>query len=200
MTGVQTCALPIYLEREFFTPLARGATTLPGRKIRIWSAACSTGQEPYSLAINAIESLPDLSGWDCKILGTDLSNYAVAEARAARYASDKMDGVSTDQLRKHFVKHAVGGETVFDAGPHLRALVSIARLNLMEPWPFKGRFDIIFCRNVMIYFDAETRTNLVRRFHDLLNPNGILAVGSAETLARLDVPFRPVQASIYVKQ
>jgi len=188
-----------YLEREFYTPLARGNLTTPGRRIRIWSAACSTGQEPYTLAMNAVESLPDLRSWDFKILGTDLSNFAVEQAKAGTYPVDKLDGISPELVRKHFVRGNGSGKDQYTVAPHLRSLVTISRLNLMDPWPFKGKFDVIFCRNVMIYFDSKTRRELVLRFHELLRPGGILAIGSAETLAGLNTPFTAAQASVYVK-
>lgn len=188
-----------YLEREFYTPLARGNRTTPGKQIRIWSAACSTGQEPYTLAMNAIESLPTLKEWDFKILGTDLSNFAVQQAKAGVYTSDKIDGIPGELLSKHFTKGSGAAKDQHTVSKQLRSLVSIARLNLMEPWPFKGQFDVIFCRNVMIYFDAETRRNLVMRFHQLLRPGGILAIGSAETLAGLNTPFAAAQPSVYTK-
>lgn len=188
-----------YLEREFFTPLARGNVTRPGKRIRIWSAACSTGQEPYSLAMSSLEHFPELESWDFKILGTDLSNYAVEQAKAGTYASDKVDGIPADYLSKYFVRGQGANRNQFSVNRELRSLVSIARLNLMDPWPFKGKFDVIFCRNVMIYFDSETRRNLVMRFHELLQPGGILAIGSAETLAGLNTPFVAAQASVYLK-
>jgi len=188
-----------YLEREFYTPLARGNLTTPGRRIRIWSAACSTGQEPYTLAMNAVESLPDLRSWDFKILGTDLSNFAVEQAKAGMYPVDKLDGISPELVREHFVRGTGTGKDQYAVAPHLRSLVTISRLNLMDPWPFKGKFDVIFCRNVMIYFDANTRRNLVMRFHEFLRPGGILAIGSAETLAGLNTPFTAAQASVYIK-
>ncbi len=188
-----------YLEREFYTPLARGNLTTPGRRIRVWSAACSTGQEPYTLAMNAIESLPDLRSWDFKILGSDLSNFAVEQAKAGMYPADRLDGVPPELVRKHFVRGTGPDKDQHAVAPHLRSLVTISRLNLMDPWPFKGKFDVIFCRNVMIYFDSQTRRELVLRFHELLRPGGILAIGSAETLAGLNTPFTAAQASVYVK-
>ncbi len=183
------------LEREFFTPLARGNTTTPGRRIRIWSAACSTGQEPYSLAMSACESLPDLDSWDVKILGTDLSNSAVAQARSATYPADKLDGIPPAIAERHLIHDRRAGTATI--APRARGLVTIARLNLMDAWPFKSKFDVIFCRNVMIYFDAPTRRDLVKRFHELLHPGGILALGSSESLAGLNAPFTPVQPSVY---
>ena len=189
-----------YLERELYTPLARGNIVTPGRRIRIWSAACSTGQEPYSLAINALECLPDLGAWDFRILATDLSTFAVEQAKAGRYAEDKVAEVPPELRRKHFARVRSEREAIYEVSPEVRGLVTIARMNLMDPWPFRGKFDVIFCRNVMIYFNADTRRSLVLRFHNLLRPGGILAVGSAETLAGLDVPFRAAQASVYVKE
>jgi chemotaxis protein methyltransferase CheR len=186
-----------YLEREFYTPRARGNLTTPGKRIRIWSAACSTGQEPYSLAMHALEHLPDLASWDFKVLGSDLSNYAVEQSKAGTYAKDKLDGIPAEMVKKYFAPAREPGNVVVT--PAVRSLVTIAQLNLMDPWPFKGSFDIIFCRNVMIYFDAETRRKLVMRFHQLLHPGGILAVGSAETLAGLNTPFTAVQPSVYSK-
>ena len=186
-----------YLERELYTPLARNTLTLPGKRLRIWSAACSTGQEPYTLAIHALECMPDLASWDFKILGTDLSNFAVQQAKAATYPEARLDGMPAELRRKYFVRAREAGQLT--VAPAARGLVSIARLNLMDPWPFKGKFDVIFCRNVMIYFDAPTRRKLVLRYFDLLRPGGILAIGSAETLAGLNTPFKPAQASVYVK-
>ncbi len=188
-----------YLEREFYTPLARGNTTTRGRKLRIWSAACSTGQEPYSLAMHALEHLPDIGSWDFKILATDLSNYAVEQSKAGIYPKDKLDGIPREMVSKYFANCPGKESGMVSITPQVRQLVSIARLNLMDPWPFKGQFDIIFCRNVMIYFDAPTRNALIERFHKLLRPGGILAVGSAETLAGLQTPFTPVQPSVYTK-
>ena len=189
-----------YLERGFYTPLARGNIVTPGRRIRVWSAACSTGQEPYSLAINALESLPDLHAWNFRVPGTDLSTFAVEQAKAGRYAQGKVAEVHPDLRRRHFTRVRSEQEAIYEVSPEVRGLVTIARLNLMDPWPFKGKFDVIFCRNVMIYFRADARRLLVLRFHELLRPGGILAVGSPETLAGLHVPFRAAQASVYMKE
>jgi chemotaxis protein methyltransferase CheR len=188
-----------YLEREFYAGLARGTTTTRDRKIRIWSAACSTGEEPYSLAMHACEHLPDMKSWDVKVLGTDLSNFAVGQARGGVYRADAYRQVPAEMGRKYFVAGPAAGVGAgeYQICANVRKLVTISRLNLMEAWPFKGKFDVIFCRNVMIYFDTPTRKKLVQRFHQLLQPGGILAVGSAETLAGLETSFKPVQASVY---
>ncbi len=184
-----------YLERELFTALARGNLTLPGRKLRMWSAGCSTGCEPYTMAMVAHEHMSGLSGWDTKILATDLSNYAVAQARAAEYRHEEVKDIPADLREQHFERKEDG----WSVKPHLRSMVSVAQLNLMAEWPMRGSFDVIFCRNVMIYFDAPTREKLVARFVRLLRPGGILAVGSAETLAGMNVGLRTAMASLYVK-
>lgn len=186
-----------YLERELFTGLARGNTTLPGRKLRIWSAGCSTGCEPYTLAMLAHDHLGSLDGWDVQILATDLSNYAVEEAHAGVYAKDVVKDLPAELLSRHFVRH--GSEGSWAVKPHLRRMVKVGQLNLMAKWPMQGPFDVIFCRNVMIYFDGPTRERLVKRFAQLLRPGGVLAVGSAETLAGMDTGLRSAVPSLYIK-
>jgi chemotaxis protein methyltransferase CheR len=184
-----------YLERELFTALERGNLTLPGRKLRMWSAGCSTGCEPYTLAMVAHEHMKDLSGWDVQILATDLSNYAVEEARIGEYDQQVVKDLPRDVLSRHFVKR---GER-WAVKPHLREMVKVGQVNLMDAWPMRGPFDVIFCRNVMIYFDGPTRAKLIKRFAELLRPGGIFAVGSAETLAGMNAGLRSAMPSLYVK-
>lgn len=188
-----------YLEREFYTALNRGNLTLPGKRIRFWSAACSTGPEPFSMAIHAMEHMDKLSGWDFKILATDLSNTAVEQARKAVYPEKMLEKVDQSIRGKYFTKITGEQQNSYQVVPEIRKLVTIARLNLMDSWSLKGPFDVIFCRNVMIYFDKKTRHDLVMKFYDLLRPGGILAIGSSETLAGYQTPFKTVQASVYIK-
>lgn len=184
-----------YLERELFTPLARGNLTLPGKRLRIWSAGCSTGCEPYTLAMLAHDMLASAGGWDIQILATDLSNYAVEEARAATYTSDEIKPIPRELVSRHFVRQ----NDRYIVQPHLRNMVKVAQLNLMADWPMNGPFDVIFCRNVMIYFDAPTRERLIARFASLLRPGAIFAVGSAETLAGMRTGLRSAMPSLYLK-
>ncbi len=188
-----------YLEREFYTPLARGTLTLPGKRIRVWSAGCSTGCEPYTIAIHAHEHMPEMAEWDYQILATDLSNTAVAAATKAVYPERMLEDIEKPLVRKYFLRGTGAQAGHARVAKQLRSMVSVARLNLMGAWPMKGPFDIIFCRNVMIYFDRDTRERLVNRFCDLLRPGGILAIGSSETLSGIDVPVRSVAPSTYVK-
>ncbi|MCC7388701.1 MAG: protein-glutamate O-methyltransferase CheR [Phycisphaerales bacterium] len=188
-----------YLEREFYTPLARGTIALPGRRIRFWSAGCSTGCEPFSMAIHARESLPDIDKWDLKILATDLSNSAVANAKTGVYPEAMVSGLDPALVEKYFKRGSGGQAGMVRVTEQIRSMVSVARLNLMDDWPMKGPFDVIFCRNVMIYFDRATREKLVNRYCALLRPGGILAIGSSETLSGIDAPARSVAPSTYVK-
>lgn len=188
-----------YLEREFYTPLNRGNLTLPGRRIRIWSAACSTGPEAYSMAIHAMEHLEDLSAWDFKILATDLSNTAVEQARKAVYPEKMLEKMDKSLRSKYFTKITGKQQVSYQVTSKIREFITIARLNLMDSWSLKGPFDVIFCRNVMIYFDKNTREELVLKFYELLRPGGILTIGSAETLTGLKTPFKTAQASVYTK-
>jgi chemotaxis protein methyltransferase CheR len=186
------------LERELYQPAIRGALPI-GRRIRIWSAACSVGCEPYSLAMQALELLPDIATWDVKILATDLSSKALAAARDGIYTDQIVERVDEPLRSKYFERVRHDGDRAWSVCDQVRKLVVIRRLNLMDQFPFRGPFDAVFIRNVMIYFDRDTRENLVRRIAGYLRPGGILAVGSAETLSGLDVPLKPVAASVYVK-
>jgi len=188
-----------YLEREFYTPLDRGAITLPGRKIRIWSAACSTGAEPYSIAIHAYEHLSDLSSWDFKILATDLAASALQTAREAVYPHNMVEQLDKALVRRHFTREGREKDSPVRIAPHIRELVTIGRVNLMDTWPMKGPFDVVFLRNAMIYFEKHTRQRLIERMYDLLRLGGILIIGSSETLSGCKSSFRTAQPSVYVK-
>jgi len=189
-----------FLRNEFYAQILDGRRPCPDKKIRIWSAACSTGPEPYTLGINAFESLgADLAGYDVKILATDLSNTAVAAAKRAVYPIDEIEDIPDRVKKAYFMRGKGENADKARLKPHVRDLVSVSRMNLMEPWPMKGTFQVIFCRNVMIYFDPPTKKKLVERFWDLLEPGGILAVGSAESIAGLGTRFKTASANIYLK-
>jgi len=176
--------------RETVIPSVR-----PGR-FRIWSAACSSGEEPYSIAIELLEDLRG-GGWDPRILATDISPSILALARRGIYRGDQLEDVPPPLRKKYFRPAPEAGEDRWSVVPAVRALVRFARLNLMDPWPMKGPFDVIFCRNVMIYFDKPTQARLVARFHDLLRPGGWLFVGHSESLTNVDHPYEYVQPAVY---
>lgn len=186
-----------YVERELLTPMARGTLSFPSRRVRIWSAACSTGCEPCSLAISAIETLGDLSNWDLRILATDLSSSALRAARSGEYPAEQASELSAERRGRFFTR--TDNPERLRVVPEVRDLISYRRLNLMDDWPFSGPFHVIFCCNVMIYFDEGARRRLVERLYDVLAPGGILAVGSAEAINGLGTRFRRVQANLYRK-
>jgi chemotaxis protein methyltransferase CheR len=188
-----------HLERELYTPLAKGTLAVPGRKLRLWSAACSTGAEPYSLAMQALELLPPSSGFDVKVVATDLSNKALDGCRAATYAETQLTGLSPERRARWMTRSDTPKGPQWRVKDEVRKLVEVRRQNLVENYTGLGPFDVVFLRNVMIYFDRDTRREVVIRMHGVIRPGGILAVGSAETLSGLDVPFRPAAASVYTR-
>jgi chemotaxis protein methyltransferase CheR len=150
-----------------------------GRQVRIWSAGCATGQEPYSIAITILRRFPEASSLDLRILATDIDESALARAIKGRYTSAQLDGVPLADRRRFFRETGTGE---MEAGPDLRALITFRPLNLIGSWPIQKTFDVIFCRNVVIYFDGETQAALWPRFHRALAPDGILFIGHSERL------------------
>jgi len=166
---------------------AKTGTTF-SKRIRIWSAACSTGQEVYSIAMTLCELIPDILKWDIKILGTDISDSAVKQASLGRYAKHEIQrGMNPAFLQKYFVE----GKDSWRVKDELRFFSSFQRRNLLEPFTNLGPFDIIFCRNVAIYFDATTKRNLFHRLTRQMTSDGYLFVGSSESLAEFGSQFVP---------
>jgi len=191
-----------FLERELYTGLAKGTIALPGKRLRIWSAACSIGAEPYSLAMQALELLPASAGYDVKILATDLANKAIVGCREGVYTESQLTGLSPERRAKFLVKadpKPCTGEPRWRVKDEVKRLVEVRRQNLVEPYTGLGPFDVIFLRNVMIYFDRDTRREVVMRMHGVMRPGSIIAVGSAETLSGLDVPLKAAAPSIYLR-
>lgn len=166
------------------------------RPIRFWCAGCSTGEEPFSLALLLRRELPEIERLDLAILATDISQRVLETARSATYGQDRLEGL-TPQMLQRYGTPVPGGGHQFSAP--IRGLVHFARLNLMEPWPMKGPFDAIFCRNVMIYFDVPTRQELVRRYTELLRPGGHLFIGHSESITGYPHAPRYVQPALYQK-
>jgi chemotaxis protein methyltransferase CheR len=166
------------------------------RSFRIWSAGCSSGEEPYTMAMLLRESIPNIDRRDVKILATDISTRVLKIAREGIYTADKLQGLPEDIIRKGF-STVPGAETkTYRVKEEMRRLVTFARLNLMERWPMKGPFDVIFCRNVMIYFDKTVQSELVQRYSQMLRPGGYLFVGHSESLSwSRDVKY--VQPAVY---
>lgn len=157
------------------------AAARKGARVRLWSAGCSSGQEPYSLALTLLSLLPEASRYDIRILATDVDQQVIARAREAVYPAAERDSIPEPMLSQFAEKTAEG----FRMGDAARALVSFAPLNLMGDWPMRGPFDLIFCRNVAIYFDAPTQERLWQRFGTLMRPGAYLLIGHSERVTGL---------------
>ncbi|MDN4986643.1 protein-glutamate O-methyltransferase CheR [Bradyrhizobium arachidis] len=159
------------------------------RSVRIWCAAGSTGQEPYSLAMTLKEMSAALTGWRVEIIATDLSQEVLEKAKAGVYSQFEVQrGLPIQMLMKYFKQT---GET-WQVHPELRAMIQHRQLNLLQDFSHLGTFDVIFCRNVLIYFDQETKINIFNRLARQIEPDGFLVLGAAETVVGLTDTFRPI--------
>ncbi len=165
------------------------------RRIRIWSAGCSTGEEPYSIAMTLLEQVP--SSWDIKILATDLDTDVLSKASTGVYTKDRIEGLDDRRVKRWFKKGKGGQENKVRVDERLRSIIKFSQLNLMKSWPMNGPFDVIFCRNVLIYFDNETKEKLVGRYSDILAEDSCLFIGHSETLHRITNQFDLVGKTIY---
>ena len=168
------------------------------RSVRVWSAACSTGEEPYSLGMLLLDQLP---GWDVGVLATDLSTRALERARAALYPIERSKEIPEPYLRR-FVLRGVGPqEGKMKVGPEVRAVVGFQRLNLNdETYPVRGTFDVVLCRNVLIYFQLQTKGRVIERLVRYLSPGGHVLLGHAESVTGLSVRLRSVGPNVYVRE
>jgi chemotaxis protein methyltransferase CheR len=172
-----------------------------GGRLRIWSAGCSTGEEPYALAMVLAEALERTgSKVDARILATDLSPQALETARAGTYPLDRMGGVSEARRNRWFQRGEGAYEGLARVHPRLRELVTIQPLNLLHDWPMRGPFDAIFCRNVVIYFDKPTKQRLFERYAGLLEQGGYLFLGHSESMYGLSDSFELVGRTVYRKR
>lgn len=165
------------------------------RKIRIWSAGCSTGEEPHSIAM-VVATIPELKNWDVKILATDLDSNVLERASSGIYSLGRFDSFPT--AYRHFIKKSADGEQV-KIVDSVRAFIRFNQLNLLQSWPMKGQFDVIFCRNVVIYFDLETQRKLFNRYADRLVDRGHLFIGHSENLHKISDRFLGLGRTIYEK-
>ncbi len=167
-------------------------------RIRIWSAGCSTGEEPYSIAMTVVAALDHPGRWDFRVLATDISTRVLSTARIGIYDKSKLTHVPP-ALRQRFFEPVAngGGAKNYRVSAELAKIVAFRRLNLMDPFPFSGPFDVIFCRNVMIYFDKKTQESLIQKMSAYLHPGGYFLVGHSESLTGLKHPLRYVKPAVY---
>lgn len=166
------------------------------KKLRIWSAACSSGEEAYTLAIILREAMMATPGWDVKISATDIDTDMLEIAKEGIYPRNRIEVFNTIRQNKWFVDVA-GSESMVKVKPELQSMVEFRQLNLIEPWEMTAKFDLIFCRNVLIYFDKSTRLKLLGKFSEKLNDDGWFIIGRSESIYGYDERFEMKGDSIY---
>lgn len=180
-----------HLAQEVLKPLAAKGE----KRLRIWSAGCSIGAEPYSLAMTITKAIPDLSKWDARILATDIDTNVLAVGQAGVYNIEQYEKIP--QQYRDLAKQIDANR--MEVNPRLKDLIAFKQLNLLHEWPIKGPFDAIFCRNVVIYFDKDTQKILFDRYADLLKPNGWLYIGHSENLHNVCDRFQLTGRTVYRK-
>ena len=176
---------------------ARATERSASRRLRIWSAGCSSGEEPYSLAMTVLETIPDLRTWDIKILATDLDSDVLSKAQRGIYAADRVRALGPQRLSRFFVERRGRDGPCYEVAPELMSLITFRQLNLMHSLPMKGPLDAIFCRNVVIYFDKDTQRELFARVAHLQRRNDLLFLGHSESLFKVSESYTPIGKTIY---
>ncbi len=185
-----------YLTHEFLPEVGKGEQN---DKLRFWSAGCSKGMEPYSLAIVLYEYMEKHGPLDVKILATDLDSSVVKIAEQGIYPEDTLKGMSEERKKRWFRQGRGEQQGSVCVSPLLQRLITFRKLNLMDPWPMRNQFDGIMCRNVVIYFNRETQSKLFYRFSDIIKPGGLLVLGHSETLGDCRGRFRSVGKTMHRK-
>jgi chemotaxis protein methyltransferase CheR len=165
------------------------------KRVRIWSAGCSTGEEPYTIAMTIADRFPP--SWDVKILATDLDSNVLSKASAGEYAENSITGLDDSLKKRFFLRNKQSG--LFKVRPELRKNIYFKRLNLLQDWPMKGEFDVIFCRNVVIYFDQPTKESLFQRYAEKLCTEGHLFLGHSESMNKSQTQFVALGKTMYRK-
>lgn len=181
--------------REVVLPVAKDTRTL-----RIWSSASSSGEEAYTIAMTLCEAISDRSAWNIKILASDISTRVLAKAASGIYEEERVSTVPKDLVRRYFLRGKGEQANMVKIRPQLNEMVTFRRVNLMDPtFPIKQPLDVIFCRNVMIYFDRETQATLIAKFYQYLRPGGYLFIGHSESLQWIEHSFDYIKPTIYQK-
>ena len=171
------------------------------QQLRIWSAAASTGEEPYSIAITLCEALGHfINEWDVKILATDIDSNVLSIAEKGIYSRNKTEDIKLPFLKRYFQKGTGSNLNQVKISPAIKNMVTFKQLNLLHEWPMQGSFDVIFCRNVIIYFDKPTQQSLFARFYEQLKPGGLLILGHSESLGAFQPYFENVGRTIFKRR
>jgi chemotaxis protein methyltransferase CheR len=170
------------------------------RRLRIWSAGCSTGEEAYSVAMTVLEAMPDALDRDLRILATDVDSDVLAAAAKGRYPAERMKAVSDGRIHRFFTEQRERGRTTYTVRPELRRLVTFKQLNLMQPLPMPGPLNVIFCRNTVIYFDRSTQRDLFARIAPLQRPGDLLYLGHSESLLSVSTDYESIGRTTYLRR
>jgi len=181
-----------HLRKEIILPMLKEKN----KRLRIWSAGCSSGMEPYSIAMTMSNAVPAIQSWDARILASDIDSNMLDTASAGEYKIAEIQHIP-DSCRR-FVQYTKNAPSI-RMEDDLKSLIAFRQLNLLDSWPMKGPFDAIFCRNVVIYFDKPTKAKLFSRFADILKPGGWLYIGHSENLHGISDRFQLIGQTIYRK-
>lgn len=200
VNALTTNLTSFFRESHHFDMLAQHLRSAPNHgPWRIWCNAASTGEEPYSIAMTATEALGQ--GGNFSLLASDIDSRVLARAAQGIYPADSLRNVSPERLQRFFMRGSGANAGLVRVRPELQRSIEFTNLNLIsEPWSIKGGFDVLFCRNVMIYFDAPTQRRLIERMHQVLNPGGLLFVGHAENLGESRDLFTLRGKTVYVRR
>jgi len=186
-----------FREAHHFPILAEHVLKHPDRGSTIWCCASSTGEEPYSIAIAVVEAFGSFTP-PVSIIATDIDTQVLGKAEAGVYPMERLEKMSPERVRRFFLKGSGGREGYAKVRPELQKLISFKRLNLLDGgWPVRGPLDVIFCRNVMIYFDKQTQAKILRRFAPLLREDGLLFAGHSESLFHVSDVFQLLGRTVY---
>jgi len=167
------------------------------KRFQVWSAACSSGEEPYTIGFYLSEHFPTVGGWDWRITASDISTKVLATAKQAIYAQDRVNTIPQEWLRKYFQMGQGEWQGHYRVKAAITERVNFRQINLIENYEHSGQYEVIFCRNVMIYFDRVTQEALVQRLCKFLRPGGHLLIGHSESLTGLKLPLRCLKPSVY---
>ncbi|MGC8809776.1 MAG: CheR family methyltransferase [bacterium] len=186
--------------KSVFLPEIMSRKKKGDKKLKFWSAGCSSGEEPYSIVMTLLEAIEAALVWNINVLATDLSTQMLKTAQAGIYPKEKVRDLPPLMIKKYFLRGDGEWQNYVKIKDQLKQYIQFQRLNLMEPFSFAEPFDCIFCRNVMIYFDKNKQTSLVNRFYECLYPGGILIIGHSESLTGVSHNFKYEKPSIYRKE
>jgi len=179
-------AIPEAIERNHAT-----------KQLRIWSAGCSTGEEPYSLAMTLIETIPDIDQWNIQILATDIDSNVLNKASNGIYAADLVKDISKERLKRFFQKGKAAKLSKVRVKDLVKKYIKFGKFNLIDDWEMPNQFDVIFCRNVIIYFDKETKRQLISQYAKTVVKGGYLCIGHSESLYRMSDDFDLIGKTVY---